>query len=90
METLEVRVCFHEKADLDDIIFEIIRQKLVPCTFLSLDIKDYVEHMDKDFKKRRIIDEKTKILEKLQEIKKEYLSLNKELIKLQEDINAIS
>lgn len=45
LETLEVRVCFHEKADL---------------------------------------------IERLQEIEKESLSLNKELIKLQEDINAIS
>lgn len=45
LETLEVRVCFHEKADL---------------------------------------------IGRLQEIEKESLSLNKELIKLQEDINAIS
>lgn len=34
--------------------------------------------------------EKTDLNERLQEIEKESLSLNKELIKLQEDINAIS
>lgn len=135
MDILRARICFREKTDLNDVIFEIIKQKLVPCTFSSLDIKDYVEHMDKDlklilankiiryweedeeifynlmirynddvdtipcilqkdmvkyFKKHKILQERTKIIGRLQEIKQETLSYNKRLVELQEDLNAIS
>lgn len=135
MDTLKVRVCSQRKKDLDSIISEIIRQKLVPCTFSSLDIEDYVQHMDKDlklilankiikyweedeelfysliirynddvdtilcllhkdilkyFNKHQILQERTKILERLKEFEEETLNYNKRLAKLQEDINAIS